>query len=411
MIKNYVSIVFLAFVSAMSITHLSAQDKVEKYKVVVLEKSTDENGNEVEKKIVKEGDEAKKFIDEMNQGENTWLTDDGEEINLEGKEYKMIEKRAYKMIVEDEHGNEKTIEWDGEGEMPKEIKEALEKEGLLPHEDFGLKSDVEDISVNVEVDANGNEKRTVKIVTAKDGKNEVMEFEMEGDEIPEDMQKMLEDKGIDLRLNVTDEPEEKETKDVEVNVAVDATGMKTQKIKIISDKNGEKEVVELEVEGDEIPEEVQKILDEHNIDLNIEDDGDTKKVIKVIKEEDDSSNKPQLGVLIENADTGVKITDVLPETSADIAGLKKGDIVTAVNGNETKVIKDLQQAIKGAAVGDVIKVDYLRNGQAASKEVTLKKTVKQFEFETWDEVMKSGKKSKTIQKEISIEKEVIIKKN
>lgn len=398
MVKNYISIVFFAFICAMSLSHLSAQERVEKYKVVVLEKSVDEGGNEVEKKIVKEGDEAKKFIGEMGQ---EWITEEGDTIDLSGKNGKIIEKRAYKMVVEDDDGNAKTLEWDGEGEMPAELKKILEENGIEELEMEMSDDEMEDIMIDVEVDDKGNEKKKIKIVTINNGKEEITEFEIDGDEIPEDVQKTLDEKGIDLRMN--DDAEE--TKNVEVKVEVDASGKQKRKIRITSDEDGNEEVIELEYEGEEIPADVQKVLDENNIDLNIEEKGKEKKVIKIIKEEkkNDSSNKPQLGVLIENADKGVLITEVLPDSSADKAGLQKGDIVTAVNGSATGVLSDLQKAIAGFGVGDVISVDFLRAGRSENRKVTLQKKVSPFKFETWEEVMNS--------KEISIEKEVIIKKN
>lgn len=411
MIKNYISIVFLALISAMSLSHLSAQDKVAKYKVVVVEKSIDENGNEIESKIVKEGDEAKQFIDEMEDGDkNIWTTKDGEKIDLDGKEFQMLEKRAYKMIVKDDQGNEKTLEWDGEGEMPAEMKAAMEQEGIDTEVEEMIKvEDIENIDVNVEVDASGKKTRKIKIVSEKNGKKEVEEFEFEGDEIPDDIKKRLDGKGIDLHMT----GEEDKSEDVEMNVQVDARGKQTKKVKIKSNENGKEEVIEFEIEGDEIPEDVQKILDERNIKLEMNENRNSEKVIKVIKEEKEknSSKKPQLGVLIENNLKGVLITEVLPESSAFNGGLRKGDIVTAVDGNATKVLQDLQKAISSSIVGDVISVDYLRNGKTENSKVTLQEKVSPFEFETWEEVMNSRKKNKGKKKEITIEKEVIIKKN
>jgi len=413
MVKNYISITLLAFICAFSITQLSAQEKQEKYKVVVVEMEVDENGNKIEKKVVKEGEEAKAYIKEMKGDDNSWITEDGKEIKLDGAEYKMIEKQAFKMIVKDDDGNEKILEWDGEGEMPLELRETLEKEGMTDVLKMG-KTKEKEINVNVNVEEDVKGKKKVKIKTEEDGKLDVMEFEIEGDEIPEDLQKILDQHGIDLEIEEKGEHtitmEKNPTKETEQEITVDVSveGDKSEKktIKIRSENNGDVKVMEFEIEGDEIPADVQKILDENGIDLKMGNSEEDEKVIKVFKvEEESSSNKPQLGVLIEDhPQGGVLITDVLPETSADIGGIKKGDIVVSVNGNNTKELKHLQEAIASQKVGDKITVELYRDGEKMTKEVILKKKVSAFEFETWDEVMKNGKT-----KIIKIEKE--IKKN
>ena len=56
--------------------------------------------------------------------------------------------------------------------------------------------------------------------------------------------------------------------------------------------------------------------------------------------------------------------------------------------------------------GDVVKVGLTRQGEAMTKDVTLKAYVDPYPFKTWEEVMDHGKT-----KEIEIEKKIIIKKD
>jgi len=328
MIKNYISVLVLAFICAMSISHISAQEKVEKYKVVVVEKTIDANGNEIEKKIVKDGDEAKALIEKMESEEkNTWTNDDGETIDLDGKNYKVLKKEAYKMKIIDEDGNEEILEWDGEGEMPQEIKEALEKENIdinefRAHKKIAQNNNVQDINVEVEVDAEGTEKKHIKIELEEDGKKELIEFEMEGEEIPAD---------------------------------------------------------------------IQKILDERGIELKIRDEGKTEKKIIIQKGGQANSNKPQLGVMIENDPKGVLVNEIVKDSSAAKAEMKEGDVITAIDNKKLKTTRELIALIGAAKVGDVINVDFLRDGKAMSKKIELQKRVELFEFKTWDEVMKKKK--------------------
>ena len=115
--KNYISITLLAFICAFSISQLSAQDQKQETKVVVIEKVKNSDGKVVEKKTIKPGEEAEKYLKEM---EDT--------IDLGDEEVRIVEKHAFKFVARDEDGNEQIIEWEGsDDEMPEEIKEKLEK--------------------------------------------------------------------------------------------------------------------------------------------------------------------------------------------------------------------------------------------------------------------------------------------
>jgi len=179
MLKNYISILILAAISAFSINELSAQEKKEAHKVIVIEKSVDADGNVNENKVVKEGQEAKDFINKMNneEGVNIWITDEGEEIDLDGKKHKMIKKQQYKIVKKDDDGNEETIEWNGEGEMPNEIKKALEEADIEI-------SEHESKTVDVKVESEGG-KSMIKIMKGSNGDQEEIELEFENGIEPE----------------------------------------------------------------------------------------------------------------------------------------------------------------------------------------------------------------------------------
>jgi C-terminal processing protease CtpA/Prc len=93
------------------------------------------------------------------------------------------------------------------------------------------------------------------------------------------------------------------------------------------------------------------------------------------------SNTPRIGITIDGVDEsgpveGVEIGGVTPESAADDAGLHAGDVITAVNG-ESMTAESSQDANKlllkfmqGVEEGDELKVDYLRDGKAASVELS-----------------------------------------
>ena len=92
------------------------------------------------------------------------------------------------------------------------------------------------------------------------------------------------------------------------------------------------------------------------------------------------SSKPRLGVTIESTDAdspveGVTVLGVSPGSAASDAGLRPGDILTAVNGELLSAAScevanmRLLDFMKGVEAGDVLSVEYLRDGKVGSVEV------------------------------------------
>jgi type II secretory pathway component PulC len=92
------------------------------------------------------------------------------------------------------------------------------------------------------------------------------------------------------------------------------------------------------------------------------------------------SNKPRLGVTINGEQRkgpveGVAIMGVTPGSAASDAGLRAGDVITAVNdeslsaNNADVANKQLLDFMEGVEEGDVLKVEYLRDGKVGSVEV------------------------------------------
>ena len=94
----------------------------------------------------------------------------------------------------------------------------------------------------------------------------------------------------------------------------------------------------------------------------------------------DISNKPRLGVNISTDDEqspveGVGILSVTPGSAADDAGMRAGDIITAVNG-ESLTAESSQAAnmrlldfMKGVEEGDQLDIEYLRDGRVGTVQV------------------------------------------
>jgi S1-C subfamily serine protease len=73
---------------------------------------------------------------------------------------------------------------------------------------------------------------------------------------------------------------------------------------------------------------------------------------------------------------GVEIMSVSPSGPAEQAGLRKGDVITAVDGeplrksNDTSAGRRLVEHLRGVEPGQVVKLDYLRDGKKQTASVT-----------------------------------------
>ncbi len=392
MINKLISLALFAFLGAVSLTQVSAQAKIASTKIVILEKEIDDNGQVVEKKVVLEGEDAERYIREHQDVDKMIQKEVEKEIEVEGssKKMKKITKSAYKIKVKDENGQEKVLEWDGEGEMPQEMQEMMEKQGMeLP----GLGSDEMD----------GHTTKKIRIKTLDTETDKAMEWDGEG-EMPAEIKELLEKEGIDIG-SLMDEAEDEITQ----TITFDDSGSE-KKMKIIKKGAGLEEVMDLDWEGDELPDEVREVLEQEGITLEEITGEDGQKEIKIVKSAEAASpapqqGRPQLGVMIEAAQNGVRVSEVLPNSSASEGGLEAGDVVSAIDDKTVVSTKDLIAAISTYAPGDLIKVKLNRRGQAMVKDVKLKAYVDPFPFKTWEQVMNNGKT-----KEVDIEIERKTKK-
>jgi Do/DeqQ family serine protease len=89
-----------------------------------------------------------------------------------------------------------------------------------------------------------------------------------------------------------------------------------------------------------------------------------------------------LGVMIQEVDDalakklnltvpqGVYVQDLMPEGGAAEAGVKKGDVIVAVNGNSIKNVAELQEKIGSRNPGEAVSLTVVRDG--SSKELMVK---------------------------------------
>jgi putative serine protease PepD len=82
---------------------------------------------------------------------------------------------------------------------------------------------------------------------------------------------------------------------------------------------------------------------------------------------------PAIGIIIDNTyeDSGVKILEVTPESPAQKAGVKPGDIITGINGKRVEESLELVVSIRSNKVGDTINVTIERDGRPQELKMTL----------------------------------------
>jgi len=214
----------LIILSILSLSNISAQEDEKSVKVVVIEKSVDSDGNVTETKVVKEGKNAEKYIKEMkiSGDNNTWTSDHGEEIEIEKADIKMIKNKKVKMIKKDDDGNEEVIEWEGDGDIPDDIKKSLEEHDI----DITMEENDTDVKVIVNNDE-GTSKTKIKIVKDKDGDTEDIDIEMEGDELSHEVKKMLEDEGMSVEILQSNDGEAKT-----ITITTDEDEVNTNKVQL-----------------------------------------------------------------------------------------------------------------------------------------------------------------------------------
>ncbi len=84
------------------------------------------------------------------------------------------------------------------------------------------------------------------------------------------------------------------------------------------------------------------------------------------------SKKVRLGVQIEPFQAGVRITEVSPNSTAEAAGIQKGDIVVSFDGEEMHEPFDLTYAVGQKSPGDRVKMKLIRDGKTIETEAIMK---------------------------------------
>jgi serine protease Do/serine protease DegQ len=75
-----------------------------------------------------------------------------------------------------------------------------------------------------------------------------------------------------------------------------------------------------------------------------------------------------------NINQGGFIEQVMPDSAADEAGIKPGDVITKLNGKSVKTFQELRGKIGSIGAGKEIKLTIIRNGKSQKFKVKLKQS-------------------------------------
>ncbi len=92
-------------------------------------------------------------------------------------------------------------------------------------------------------------------------------------------------------------------------------------------------------------------------------------ILGVFVDEMNNARAEELGL---SSVQGVYITRVTPGSGADEAGLRKDDVIIAINGVKTRTMPEMQEQVGRYRPGNKLTVDYYRNGKLNKAEVVLK---------------------------------------
>ena len=102
----------------------------------------------------------------------------------------------------------------------------------------------------------------------------------------------------------------------------------------------------------------------------------TRGSIGVSFQEEQGTNQMTLKYL--GAPYGVVIQGIEPGSPAEKAGLKDGDVITAINGTAVKTGNDLVNPIAGAPIGSKVKITYFRDKQQRETSATVEDRTRVF---------------------------------
>lgn len=286
---------------------------------------------------------------------------------------KTDQNRHVKVTME-KNGETKVIEWDDQGEVPEDILETLREEGIdLDVIEGSGEDDTKEIKVVVN---GGDKKVTRISIDRNGEMQEIEwdgEGEMP-DEIKELMNEYeieIEDEndGGERRIVEIKKLRDKEKKAIRKEIRMGRGHNEDQEhsFMILDGEDHDADVMKwVDEEGNE-----SRILLRGGEGMRLHNRGGNRMFFDDNHESDPHLSDAYLGAQIGNKDEGVEILELIKDGPADKAQFKKGDVITRVNGARTKNVNRFMNLLSYYEPKDEVSVDLLREGKSKTIKVSL----------------------------------------
>lgn len=83
-------------------------------------------------------------------------------------------------------------------------------------------------------------------------------------------------------------------------------------------------------------------------------------------------DRPVIGFNVDSSVRGgVRLSEIFPDSPAEMAGLKRGDVVLTIDGKPVRSLRNLQGILAEREAGDEIELTYTRDGQERTRTLKL----------------------------------------
>ncbi len=197
------------------------------------------------------------------------------------------------------------------------------------------------------IDENGVE-TIERIVKESDGENDINTL-FDSDELGEDI------RDLDIDINELDDQ-------IRINIQS-------------GDEDGQPTIFKWNGKGD-LPDNIQEELNQKGMSFNFnfddDDDNDDERRSYRNFKSCNTKKKAFLGVVSHSSSDGLYIDEVVRGSAAEAAGIEEDDVITAIDGEEITSPHDLKGVLRNLQTGDVIMINYDRDGQSNQVSTTLK---------------------------------------